>query len=409
MKEKNKKFKFKKWYLMPVFVVAFLCVFGLSIVKPVKAEYYTENPTFVANTQYAFDMQLEMSYDDSTFSLFTELFNYSETTNSDIPIYLDIAAYFPDDGNSYSLGYIEQTHMFMNDNSFNGVYDYLLYFSNYHLNTEFTYADTYLNYVNEEFVFIPSGATGYSNFSFTSMPYFNSQIQIGKDKDDNQYLKLINLEFDVVYLTIGQNGVEEIVQNYTYDFIEDTDNIYDNVDLYYTLNGSNYDIVNVDNEWNRIGAYFYPYRMIDYLLQENTFFHTQNMLLIKNLKIYTYLASRTQVTGVDNIFTLVSSVTKQSDIPFDSIDYNNENYSIELLNANLTPSQWGQIQFARLKPTQVNIDYDMSTWLITAVGSFMNAELFPGFAIGGILAVLVAFPIVVWFLKVVLGGQYELV
>lgn len=47
---------------------------------------------------------------------------------------------------------------------------------------------------------------------------------------------------------------------------------------------------------------------------------------------------------------------------------------------------------------------EMSNWLMTSIGAFMDAELFPGFAIGGIFAVLVAFPIAIWFLKIVLGG-----
>lgn len=404
MKEKNKKFKFKKWYLMPIFVVVFLCVFGLSVVKPVKAEYYTENPTFVANTQYAFDIQFESPINDgATFMFPLELYNYTEEDNTN-PIYLAIDTFSPIDGSSVNYGYVEQTHYFYNYDGAPNTYDYMRYRSILHFISLFTNYDSYMTYVNEEFVFIPSGATGYSNFSFWNMPYFNSIIQIEKDLNNNQYAKLITCEFDAVYLTIGSNGVEEIVVPFSYDFTEDASNIYDNVDLYYTLNETNYDIVNVDNEWNRVGAYFYPYRLIDYMLRDSFFFYTQNMVLIRNLKIYTSVQSRTQVTGNDDIITLYTPVTKQSDISFDSVDYKNENYSIELLNANLTPSQWGQIQIAKLQPTQVNIDYDMTTWLITAVGSFMNAELFPGFAIGGILAVLVAFPIVVWFLKVVLGG-----
>ena len=58
-------------------------------------------------------------------------------------------------------------------------------------------------------------------------------------------------------------------------------------------------------------------------------------------------------------------------------------------------------KFTHALPPQ---DVDVVQWLITAVGSFMNAELFPGFAIGGIFAVMVAFPLVIWFLKIVLGG-----
>lgn len=53
---------------------------------------------------------------------------------------------------------------------------------------------------------------------------------------------------------------------------------------------------------------------------------------------------------------------------------------------------------------RVDYNIDVSRWLVDSVGAFMDAELMPGFAIGGIFAVLIAFPIVVWFLKVVLGG-----
>ena len=47
---------------------------------------------------------------------------------------------------------------------------------------------------------------------------------------------------------------------------------------------------------------------------------------------------------------------------------------------------------------------DYGTWLVNAVGGFMNLELFPNFKIGGILSIIVAIPLVVWFLKLFAGG-----
>lgn len=64
---------------------------------------------------------------------------------------------------------------------------------------------------------------------------------------------------------------------------------------------------------------------------------------------------------------------------------------------------YNKYNFPSLTPTPIT-PTDMSQWLITSIGGFMNAELFPGFAIGGIFAVMVAFPLVIWFLKIVLGG-----
>ncbi len=47
---------------------------------------------------------------------------------------------------------------------------------------------------------------------------------------------------------------------------------------------------------------------------------------------------------------------------------------------------------------------DYTTWLGTAVKGFFDAELWPGFTLGGIFLIIVSFSIVVWFLKVFAGG-----
>lgn len=45
-----------------------------------------------------------------------------------------------------------------------------------------------------------------------------------------------------------------------------------------------------------------------------------------------------------------------------------------------------------------------TTWLGTAVSGFLDLEIFPNFTLGGIFMTILAFTIVVWFLKLVAGG-----
>lgn len=47
---------------------------------------------------------------------------------------------------------------------------------------------------------------------------------------------------------------------------------------------------------------------------------------------------------------------------------------------------------------------DFTSWLGTAVGGFLNFEIFPGFNMSGILLIIISFSLVMWFLKVFAGG-----
>lgn len=47
---------------------------------------------------------------------------------------------------------------------------------------------------------------------------------------------------------------------------------------------------------------------------------------------------------------------------------------------------------------------DYVAWLSSAIGGFMDSEIFPNFTIGGMLGVIVAIPLAVWFLKLFSGG-----
>jgi hypothetical protein len=59
-------------------------------------------------------------------------------------------------------------------------------------------------------------------------------------------------------------------------------------------------------------------------------------------------------------------------------------------------------------PQLGEIDQDMyvdfSGWLANAVGGFMEMQIFPGIALGGIVAVLVMFSCVMALLKIFAGG-----
>lgn len=51
-----------------------------------------------------------------------------------------------------------------------------------------------------------------------------------------------------------------------------------------------------------------------------------------------------------------------------------------------------------------SLEVDYTSWIGTAVGGFLNMELMPNFAIGGVLAILIGFSIVMLFLKYFAGG-----
>ena len=226
MKEKKKKFKFKKWYLMPIFVIVFLCVFGLSIVKPVKAEYYTENPTFIGNTQYAFDIQFESPINEgATFMIPSEVYNYSESVQIN-PIATAISTLNTQTGDNINFGFIDQTHYWSGDIN-NRNFGFTLYNSHYHFVSMFTSNGGYLTFVNDEFYLIQSKPylDIFDNFDFTKTPYFSSFIAVDYNETSSvYYLDLVSCEFyiDIFVPNYDDNGnvvsteVKKILT--TYDF-----------------------------------------------------------------------------------------------------------------------------------------------------------------------------------------------
>lgn len=52
----------------------------------------------------------------------------------------------------------------------------------------------------------------------------------------------------------------------------------------------------------------------------------------------------------------------------------------------------------------VDVNADFTGWIATATSGFLNFELLPNFSIGGVLAILVGFSLVILFLKIFAGG-----
>lgn len=52
----------------------------------------------------------------------------------------------------------------------------------------------------------------------------------------------------------------------------------------------------------------------------------------------------------------------------------------------------------------IDVNADFTGWIATATSGFLNFELFPNFSIGGVLAILVGFSLVILFLKIFAGG-----
>ena len=67
--------------------------------------------------------------------------------------------------------------------------------------------------------------------------------------------------------------------------------------------------------------------------------------------------------------------------------------ALDLRSKDQAPAEISKLGFA-----------DYTSWIATAVGGFLDFELFPGFTFGGILMVFIAFSCVMWFLRLVSGG-----
>lgn len=124
-----------------------------------------------------------------------------------------------------------------------------------------------------------------------------------------------------------------------------------------------------------------------YLRNNDDEFYGLNYYYISNCKlVLSSNGSAVSLPAGVPVFTIRNFITEEfSDYSYDISNYFTLDNGMYIPNVPVTP-------------------VDTTNWLVKSVGAFMNAELFPGFAIGGIFAVMVAFPLVIWFLKIVLGG-----
>lgn len=77
--------------------------------------------------------------------------------------------------------------------------------------------------------------------------------------------------------------------------------------------------------------------------------------------------------------------------------------SIDIMNRYSYPD-WHKYDDSRSHTISTDLEVDFTGWIATATSGFLNFELFPNFSIGGVLAILVGFSLVILFLKVFAGG-----
>lgn len=65
---------------------------------------------------------------------------------------------------------------------------------------------------------------------------------------------------------------------------------------------------------------------------------------------------------------------------------------------------WHKYDNSRSHKISTDVEVDFTGWIATATSGFLNFELLPNFSIGGVLAILVGFSLVILFLKIFAGG-----
>lgn len=429
---KKNKYKIKKWVLIPIFILMCSLVLGFTMIKPVNAYVDTED--------------------------------LSSRSRSLFPDYIYIENTEHSSGGGYTFYPFSNSAQYFLDQNINGVADPIISdnivydnFSNNHrivANTKtwlYGLDNFYLNY-NSFNPFITD-----NNFTFTGMDYVINGAYGSTDKLGGvlENLSLNNIKLLMEFTDF--NIPISFLTNSTYSTQIDFSNLFRSLnsensilDLFsafsplldsdlqispYSLCGLynfGFDLtetgsytpalnrLEVSIDWLNTAVYstsqeiglnstsftyihnenyaFTPYISIPDILYyfitevlDVSVLGSASWVYVSSLKINVDYSDYTDTTPIKNIYmsSIFTSEHFTKDYSSTGVFYGDNWYSI--LNG-------GQIGG--------NVDYELnlSSWLVTAVGSFMNAELFPGFAIGGIFAVMVAFPLVIWFLKLVLGG-----
>lgn len=429
---KKNKYKNKKWVLMPIFILMCSLILGFGLSKPVNAyvdyqEITSRSGSLFPNSVYIENKksQYDNGYTFYPFDNSSQLFLNQNTDGVADPIVSDDIVY---DNYNFSHRIVANTRT--------QIYGLDNFYYNYNRFNPFVYEN---------------------NLFFTGMEYIINGAQ-GSSKKLGGALENIALNNIKIMLEFGNFNIPiSFLTNPTYststdysDLFVDPTEQYSIIETFSVLNvlrdsdlqispysicglyDFGFDIfeggfvvpvierLDISIDWlntavygtpfdigihNTEFSYYYseeyaytPYISVPDILHyfitnvlDTTIFGSSSWVYVQNMTIdviYPENSSSEQIQNIrmNSIFTTESYT---ADSPQPGIFFGDNWYSI--LNG-------GQIGG--------NVDYeiDFSSWLITAVGGFMNAELFPGFAIGGIFAVMVAFPLVIWFLKLVLGG-----
>lgn len=429
---KKNKYKIKKWVLIPIFLLICSLSLGLSFIKPVNAYVDTEDLSSRSRSLFPDYIYIENTEHSSgggyTFYPFSNSAQYYLDQNINgvaDPIISDNIVYDNFSNNHrivantktwlYGLDdfYLNKNRFnpFISDNNLtftgleytiNGAYGstdklggvlenlsldnikLLMEFTDFNIPISFLTNSTYSAQTNFSNLFTdPTEEYGILDLFGAFSPLIDSDLQITPYSlcglynfafdltGSGSYAPFINrLEISIDWLNTAVNSIpQEIGLNttsFTYIYIED--------------------------------YAFTPYISIPDILHyfitevlDVSVLGSASWVYVSSMKINVDYSDYTDTTPIKNIYmsSIFSSEHFTSDYSSTGVFYGDNWYSI--LNG-------GEIGG--------NVDYELnlSSWLVSAVGAFMNAELFPGFAIGGIFAVMVAFPLVIWFLKLVLGG-----
>lgn len=78
---------------------------------------------------------------------------------------------------------------------------------------------------------------------------------------------------------------------------------------------------------------------------------------------------------------------------------------VDLPDKSFSDNSLSYVQLARFIDIESNpIQRDYLDWLVGATKGFFDAEIFPGFSLGGILGIIVAVRVMLWILKMMAGG-----
>lgn len=365
-----------------------LC-FGMFFIKPVKAQVVSQGTD--VNLQW-FPSSINMPVSASGFDL-------------DIAVPIEV----PKSSLETPVSQLGNTIHFTSENNdlFSGEISYITQLSEVASNVNILVSQYYLP------IAIRPGASVYSNelvihFDQMILPQYSGSYTL-----DLPFIRQQREEFalSLVLRAISYDNTTSQTVNLPYE-----DFVLDNCSFYRVGRDTNgnvaRELVTVDLSRipfdDEINAFFSNSLFVDNV--------PMNVYYLGNILNYSYGWGNSDLSFGDN-FVLVEDFELRIHLyanTYQNFTLDTEVYPNVFLSTPLIPTDNADLSYTMEEYLDISNGFtfemdipepvDMSLWLITSVGAFMNAELFPGFALGGLLAVIIAFPIVVWFLKILAGG-----